>query len=87
MTDVIEVNVATGERSTRPYTEKERKGFIKDVPTPFQELRLLKYRNGDYIDALMKDANLRRLNGEDVNEDLDNALNHWLSVKAEHPKE
>lgn len=52
----------------------------------YVEKRLEEYTNGDYIDALMKEANVRRMGGEDLPVDLDNAVNHWLGVKKKHPK-
>lgn len=62
-------------------------GDIEDfVKKSYREKRLEEYTNGDYIDALMKEANVRRMGGEDLPVDLDNAVNHWLGVKKKHPK-
>lgn len=43
------------------------------------------YANGDYIDAIMKQFNLMRLNGDDLCQDMDAALAHWLNVKQDIP--
>lgn len=43
------------------------------------------YNNGDYIDALMKLFNSKRLAGEDLPDYLDDAVQHWLGVKRDIP--
>lgn len=44
------------------------------------------YKNGDYIDALMKDALARKTDGQILHPDLDVSLTHWQGVKDATPK-
>jgi len=48
--------------------------------------RRLSYENGDYIDALMKDALDRQEGGEGLHPELKTALEHWSKVKEKYPK-
>lgn len=41
---------------------------------------------GDCVDALFKDAQMRRQNGETLHPELAAKLDAWLAVKARHPK-
>lgn len=50
-----------------------------------RHMRRMAYANGDYIDSLMKQFNLMRLNGTDLCEDMDASLAHWLKVKQDIP--
>lgn len=55
--------------------------------TEYQRLRAPEYPPiGDQLDALLKEFNYRRMNGEDLVADLDAVLGDWLAVKARHPK-
>lgn len=90
-------------KETRPYEqegfthidEKLSIGFIKvngkwQKPEPqydYAESRAREYRNGDYIDAIMKEMNYRRAQGEKMTQPMDDALGHWLQVKENHPKD
>lgn len=41
---------------------------------------------GDQLDALWKELNYRRINGDPLTQEADNILNKILDVKAKHPK-
>lgn len=43
------------------------------------------YRNGDYIDALIKQMNYDRMNGRELVQDMDDAIGHWSGVKDKFP--
>lgn len=69
-------------------------GYIKDgknfIPAPepsYKEKRIIEYPNiGDQLDALWKQLNYMRLNGENLIQEADDMLGDILSVKARHPK-
>ena len=69
-------------------TLKEFNAAIKEAKRAATvEKRRQAYRNGDYIDAIMKQLNYDRLQGKDMIQDVDDAIAHWLSVKADNPLE
>lgn len=41
---------------------------------------------GDQLDAILKWANLMRMDGTNLPEDLDQTIAAWLSVKQKYPK-
>jgi hypothetical protein len=41
---------------------------------------------GDQLDSILKWANLMRMDGTNLPEDLDQTIAQWLSVKQKHPK-
>jgi len=41
---------------------------------------------GDQLDAILKWANLMRMDGTNLPEDLDQTIAQWLSVKQKYPK-
>lgn len=72
-------------------TKKEQVSIVREYTEYLKTVEHVKprkalYDNGDYVDSLMKDANLRRLAGENLHEDLDKSLGHWLGVKKKVPK-
>lgn len=89
------IATAPGEPTKRKsFTKKQKTDFEKDIAKQkaekeriaYKYQRQEKYKNGDYIDALMHEMNHRRLNGEAMTQPMDDALGHWLSVKDEFPK-
>jgi hypothetical protein len=42
---------------------------------------------GDQLDAILKQFAMMRLNGQDMNRDLDKIIGQWLQVKKNYPKE
>ena len=42
---------------------------------------------GDQLDAILKQFNTMRLAGTPLNDDINDIINAWLAVKAQHPKE
>jgi len=90
MADVTEYNLTTKKTVQRDYTEKERADFarIKAEHKPtYQELRREEYPAiGDQLDAIWKELNYRRMNGDNLTADADLMLGKILSVKAKYPK-
>ena len=41
---------------------------------------------GDQLDAIIKELNYRRMNGEDLISEMDSIVNDCLAVKAKYPK-
>ena len=55
--------------------------------TEYIEKRAAEYPAiGDQLDALLKEFNYRRLNGDNLVSDLDGVIGDWLAVKAKYPK-
>lgn len=67
-------------------------GFVKkaiddEIPPSYRELRKEEYPPiGDQLDAIWKDLNYRRINGNPLTQEADNVLNKILAVKAKFPK-
>ena len=54
---------------------------------PYYRKRESEYPSiGDQLDALWKELNYRRLNGDNLTSDADAILGKILAVKAKHPK-
>lgn len=53
----------------------------------YRQKRRAEYQDvGDTLDAILKQLNHDRLNGRELIQEADDVLNHWLAVKAKHPK-
>lgn len=78
-----------------PLTLEEEQEVLAKWALEDEKTRLTSYRIareheypsvGDQLDAILKQFNLMRLNGQDMNADLDSVLASWLAVKAKYPK-
>ena len=76
--------------------EKPTESAIKEAWVAYQEamerVEYIERRRaeypalGDQLDAIWKELNYRRMNGENLIQEADNILNQILAVKARHPK-
>ena len=69
---------------------KSRQEIDKDLIPSLPEYvykRLSEYPDiGDQLDATLKQFTMMRLNGVDMNADMDVILGQWLAVKKKYPK-
>lgn len=56
------------------YSRKRRDAYAAAIPI------------GDQLDAILKWANLMRMDGTNLPEDLDQIVSAWLTVKQKFPK-
>lgn len=82
----------TGKVTEREETQSEKKAHIAAMKADedsksYVQKRLSEYPSvGDQLDAIWKELNYRRLNGETLTQESDNILNKILAVKSKHPK-
>lgn len=71
----------------RPLTPEEQEAKDLWEATEYQRLRKGAYPNiGDQLDAIWKEINYRRLNGDNLTQDADEMLGKILAVKREYPR-
>lgn len=77
--DVVCGYIHDGEKFTAPV--------IPDKILSYEQLRAKEYPPiGDQLDAIWKELNYRRLNGETLVQDADDMLGKILAVKQKYPK-
>jgi len=65
---------------------KEVEAYVAYVPT-YQEQRARAYPAiGDQLDAIIKELNYRRMNGENLIAEMDSIVGLCLAVKKDYPK-
>ena len=65
---------------------KSAEEYVEYEPT-YDELRAREYpKIGDQLDAIIKELNYRRLQGDNLVEDMDAIVNACIAVKAKYPK-
>lgn len=70
-----------------PQPSEEDVSHYEKPPAPYYELRSLAYPPvGDQLDAIIKEMNYRRMNGENLTQDMDDVVNTCIAVKAKYPK-
>ena len=59
----------------------------EQAATEYKRLRALEYPAiGDQLDAILKHLNYRRIQGDELVQDMDDIIGDWLAVKARFPK-
>lgn len=89
---ICEIDVQTKKISKREWSSLElssHNNAVKadDEKVTYKEKRIAEYPDvGDQLDAIWKELNYRRMQGEALTQEADSVLNTVLAVKKRNPK-
>ena len=77
------VQITTADREQITIDEQKHQDNLND----YRRLRAKEYPNmGDQLDAIWKELNYRRMQGEELTQDADDMLGQVLATKKKYPK-
>lgn len=86
MDDIYDYKTLVWLSGEKPFLQTILSKEADYLKTTYKKKRAPLYKNTDYIDALMKDAQARKDNGETLHDDLVLMLEHWNKIKTDNPK-